>query len=359
MSAGYASRNSAAFITFDALLEAALADWAWAPHSGWGGHSSVLVELNSSAARIPWPEREAIVEWLSRQTCPVVGITADGIDHPQAFACDLVADAEEAGDIVKNIESAPLAAMVLIQLLRCTATLGVESALTVESLAYSTLQAGPEFGRWLAESGPTHKNDIADHGAPVLVERRGSCVNLRLNRPEKRNALSARMRDALVEALELVAADSSIVEVTISGAGKCFSAGGDLTEFGTTPDPATAHAVRSVRSPPAMLARCAERVRFRVHGAAIGAGVELAAFGRRVEATPETFFQLPEIRFGLIAGSGGCVSIPRRIGRQRTAYLALSARRLDANTALAWGLIDGLIESVDEPEAVNESKGFA
>ncbi|HQZ02024.1 MAG TPA: enoyl-CoA hydratase/isomerase family protein, partial [Thauera sp.] len=60
-------------------------------------------------------------------------------------------------------------------------------------------------------------------------------------------------------------------------------------------------------------------------------------------ASPTSFFQLPEIRFGLIPGAGGCVSIPRRIGRQRTAYLALSARRINAATALEWGLIDEIV----------------
>jgi enoyl-CoA hydratase/carnithine racemase len=77
--------------------------------------------------------------------------------------------------------------------------------------------------------------------------------------------------------------------------------------------------------------------------------MEMAAFGGYVEATPETFFQLPEIRFGLIPGSGGCVSIARRIGRLRTGYLALSARRLDAPTACAWGLVDRLVERAAQP----------
>lgn len=86
-----------------------------------------------------------------------------------------------------------------------------------------------------------------------------------------------------------------------------------------------------------------------MHGAAVGAGMEIAAFGAHLEATPDAFFQLPEIRFGLIPGSGGCVSIPRRIGRMRTGYLALSARRLDARTACAWGLVDAVVERDAQP----------
>ena len=67
-----------------------------------------------------------------------------------------------------------------------------------------------------------------------------------------------------------------------------------------------------------------------------------AAFADRVVARPDTFVALPEVAMGLIPGAGGTVSLPRRIGRQRTAYLALSGRRLDVATAHAWGLVDAV-----------------
>jgi enoyl-CoA hydratase/carnithine racemase len=78
------------------------------------------------------------------------------------------------------------------------------------------------------------------------------------------------------------------------------------------------------------------------HGACVGAGVELAAFAGHVKATPDAFFQLPEVSMGLIPGAGGTVSITRRIGRQRTAWMALTGGRVDAATALEWGLIDDI-----------------
>jgi enoyl-CoA hydratase/carnithine racemase len=118
--------------------------------------------------------------------------------------------------------------------------------------------------------------------------------------------------------------------------------GGDLSEFGERPDAPSAHRIRSLRNPALSLLRCAQRVEFHVHGACLGSGIELAAFGRRIYARSDAFFQLPELRFGLIPGSGGCVSLPRRIGRQRTALLALTGRRLGAREALAWGLVDEL-----------------
>jgi enoyl-CoA hydratase/carnithine racemase len=145
-----------------------------------------------------------------------------------------------------------------------------------------------------------------------------------------------------VEGLQLAVCDASIREVVIDGAGSSFCSGGDLGEFGTLPDPTTAHGIRSTRNAARLLAACADRVRVFVHGACVGAGVELPAFAGRVVAAEDAFFELPELGMGLVPGAGGTVSIPRRIGRQRTAYLALSGMRLDAATALRWGLIDEL-----------------
>ena len=67
-------------------------------------------------------------------------------------------------------------------------------------------------------------------------------------------------------------------------------------------------------------------------------------FGSHVTASPKAWFQLPELKYGLIPGAGGTVSLPRRIGRQRTAYLALSMKKISAQTALHWGLIDDIVE---------------
>ena len=79
-----------------------------------------------------------------------------------------------------------------------------------------------------------------------------------------------------------------------------------------------------------------------VHGGCVGAGVELPAFAGRVVADPAATFWLPELGMGLVPGAGGTVSIPRRIGRQRAALLAVTGRRIDAATALAWGLVDDI-----------------
>ena len=72
--------------------------------------------------------------------------------------------------------------------------------------------------------------------------------------------------------------------------------------------------------------------------------IEIPAFARTVTASANTFVQLPELSMGLLPGSGGCVSLSRRIGRQRTAWLGLTARRINATTALSWGLIDNIVD---------------
>ena len=280
-----------------------------------------------------------IIEGLAELPCPLLAVGPDRTGIPDI--CDAIVPSEIGlTAILANIGRCPIAATILVQVLRATLQMPPAQALKLESLAYATLQAGPEHASWLRADRRPRAAPAEEPGPAVRMEREGGRLALTLNRPSRHNALSVAMRDALCEALEVAVADGSIETVTISGAGRCFSIGGDLDEFGAAPDPATAHIVRSVRLPAQLLSRCAGRVDFAVQGACIGAGVELPAFGRRVTAARDSFFQLPELVFGLIPGAGGCVSIPRRIGRQRTAYLALSGRRIGAAKALEWGLID-------------------
>jgi enoyl-CoA hydratase/carnithine racemase len=72
----------------------------------------------------------------------------------------------------------------------------------------------------------------------------------------------------------------------------------------------------------------------------------MAAWAGRFTAASDAWFQLPELAMGVLPGAGGCVSLTRRIGRQRTALLVLSGKRITARTALDWGLVDQI---VDEP----------
>jgi len=306
--------------------------------SALGEQHCLLVEAKTQAADL---DLGAVADWL--RSLPAPSVAVGDPSSPLAALCDAVAaSAEEAWPLIDSSGRRPLAATVLVQLLRASEGLPLESALFAESLAYSTLQAGPEFRDWLqahrAEAPAAH----TDRGPAVLMEREGARLDLVLNRASNRNGMTVEMRDALVEALQLVLADDSVESVSLCGLGKCFSTGGDLTEFGTAPDPATAHLVRSLALPGRLLAQCASRVTVHLHGACVGSGIEFPAFAGRLVARPDAWFQLPELKFGLIPGAGGTVSIVRRIGRQRLAGWVLSGRRIDAATALDWGLIDAI-----------------
>lgn len=322
--------------------------------------ADALRALAGAAADGPWPlgedpclvfragaaggaaEARRLGDRLRTLPCPTICIAGRDASRALMRASDVVVrSAEEAQALVAAIRANPLAASVLVQLLRATETLPVSDALYAESLAYAMLQAGPEYRRWLARRAPPAAPP-RDPGPAVVVERRDGVLAIELNRPSSRNAISVEVRDALVEAFQLAIADDTIRRVTFSGRGKCFSIGGELAEFGQVPDPATGHAIRMLALPARFLAQCADRVEARVRSACIGAGVELPAFARRVVAAKNAFFQLPELQMGLLPGAGGTVSVPRRIGRQRAAWLMLSGERLNARTALEWGLVDAV-----------------
>jgi hypothetical protein len=245
-------------------------------------------------------------------------------------------------ELVDAVDRSAIASVTLVQVLRLGRALNVGEALVAESLAYSTLQGGPRFRAWLAARQPGSRHETT--GPPVLVERDGSTLTIVLNRPAVHNAFNAAMRDALVEALRLVALDPSITSVDVSGAGPSFCSGGDLDEFGTSPDPATAHLIRTSRSAGRWVHECRDRVTFHLHGACVGAGIELPAFADRVVARSDATFLLPEVQMGLVPGAGGTASIPRRIGRRRTAWLAITGTTIDAGTAVRWGLVDEIEE---------------
>ncbi len=245
------------------------------------------------------------------------------------------------GELAVAVDASPAAAVILVQLLRLSAGLPIGDGLVAESAAYSLLQGGSVHRAWLGGRPPPDRNSD-DEGPAVLLRRDGEHLEITLNRPAVHNAYNAAMRDELVAALQLAGADPTITRVELRGAGPSFSSGGDLREFGTSQDPVLAHLIRTTRSPAVWLARVASHAVAVVHGSCVGAGVELPAFASTVIADPSTTFRLPEVAMGLIPGAGGTVSLPRRIGRQRAAYLAITGRAIDAATAQDWGLVDEL-----------------
>ncbi|MEU6642867.1 enoyl-CoA hydratase/isomerase family protein [Saccharomonospora sp. NPDC046836] len=290
----------------------------------------VLVGL--AAERVPGQSR-ALTEALDLSLVPAAADTRRELvasSHP----------ADDANTLQAAATANPQATLVLAHILRATGQLDVPAALDAESFAYSTLLGGAEFATWLARRRarplPPQVHD------PVLLSRDGALLRITLNRPQRRNAYGRELRDALVAALQLAELDSTIDKVVLDGMGPSFCSGGDLDEFGTTPDLATAHLVRTRAGAALPMHRLADRLEVHVHGSCVGAGIELPAFAGRVVAHPDTTFRLPEVSMGLIPGAGGTVSLPRRIGRWRTLHMALSGRPLDAVTARSWGLIDAV-----------------
>jgi len=240
------------------------------------------------------------------------------------------------------VDRQPVAAAVAAQVHRMTLNLTFEQSLTLESLGYSMLLASESLRAWRAATPVRRRED--DDGPRVSVARSAEGIAIRLTRPKARNAVDARMRDALVAALEAAAVEPD-APVILSGDGPSFSAGGDLDEFGSADDPGRAHAIRVLRSATGCVARIAPRVTARLHGACVGAGIEIPAAAGRVLARPGAFFRLPEVAMGLIPGAGGTASIPRRIGRNRACWMAVSGADLDVATAVRWGLVDAVDES--------------
>lgn len=260
-----------------------------------------------------------------------------------------VASVDDAlAELTRRCRRWPQAAAVCDDVLRSVSSVSVFAGVITESLAYSTLQSGPEFARWLDERGPVQLPELPD---PVQAERRGGTLSIRFNRTRRHNAFTTDARAALLEALEVARLDDSVTEVVLAGNGPSFCSGGDLAEFGTFADPASAHLARTRHSPALVLAELAGRLgpgcRAEVHGQVLGSGLEMAAYCGHIRCHPDATIGLPELALGLIPGAGGTVSITRRIGRWRTAYLVLSGATIDAATALAWGLVDEI--SADVP----------
>jgi enoyl-CoA hydratase/carnithine racemase len=192
-----------------------------------------------------------------------------------------------------------------------------------------------------------HEDRAAERPA-IRLTRQGDTLQLVLDRPHVRNALNRALRDGLLEGLALAGADDSIAEVVLRGEGPSFCSGGDLNEFGSFADPASAHVVRLTTSIGRAIDALGSRLVAHVHGPCAGSGVELPAFAAQVVARRDFSASLPEVSLGLIPGAGGTVSITRRVGRHRMALLALSATRIDAATALQWGLVDRVVDEFDD-----------
>jgi enoyl-CoA hydratase/carnithine racemase len=260
---------------------------------------------------------------------------------PNDVGCDLWSSDEDAVDgWIAAATRHPQVSVAAALLLRDPPT-DIWAGLVAESTTYSLLQSGPEFATWLRS--PDRPRPATDRGRRVRVGRRegGGGDEVVLSRPSRHNALDVQMRDELFAALgELRLLKGPIV---VLAEGASFCSGGDLGQFGSFEDPASAHLVRLRRSLARRFSELSRRTVVGLHGACLGAGIELPAFAHRIVASEDAVLGLPEAGLGLIPGAGGTVSIPRRIGGARTLDLIVTGRSLDAATARAWGLVDEVV----------------
>ncbi|HEY8216272.1 MAG TPA: enoyl-CoA hydratase/isomerase family protein [Acidimicrobiia bacterium] len=282
-----------------------------------------------------WPPAPAAADAL--RALPALTIGTGAVPPELADAFDLVVD--DPGPVAAAFERAPLAAVSAALLLRHPPPT-VPAGLVAESATYSMLQAGPEFAAWRSTF---RAKPAADETAPrVRVEVHRRVTLIVLTRGDKHNALDRAMRDQLHAALNDARWSSGPVAIVADG--PSFCSGGDLDEFATFPDPVQAHLVRLDRSLASACFALAERLVVGLHGACLGAGIELPAFAAHVVAADDARIGLPEQRLGLVPGAGGTVSITRRAGRQRTLSLLLRDGTITADEARAWGLVDDVVD---------------
>lgn len=306
-------------------IEAALAEHAGAP---------VLARFD--AAALAAADERGLRAWL--RTAPLATMAIGEAPRGLRDAVDLVVGEVSTADrLAEGFERAPIAGATAALLLR-DAPIGVWPGLVAESTAYSMLQAGPEFAAWRAANPP---RPVDDDEPRVRVAHEARHTVVSLHRPHRHNALDRRMRD------ELDAALAPLVErrgpVIVRGDGPSFCSGGDLDEFATFPDPASAHLIRLTRSLAWRFHQLQRRLVVGLHGACLGAGIELPAFAARVVAADDARIGLPELGLGLIPGAGGTVSIPRRTGRQTLLRMVWSGESIDAYRARRLGLVDEVV----------------
>jgi enoyl-CoA hydratase len=183
----------------------------------------------------------------------------------------------------------------------------------------------------------------------VKTERRESVAIIKMNRPEKLNALSREMIVTLTDIFKRIGRDSDLRAVILTGAGdKAFCAGTDIEELATATD--HAHALDISERGQALcnqIENCGLPVIAAVNGIAAGGGCELALACHIRVASTNAQFSLPETRLGIMPAYGGTQRLAREIGDGRALEMMLTGRSLAAEEALRFGLINHLTTPAD------------
>src|SRR2546421_4032449 len=179
--------------------------------------------------------------------------------------------------------------------------------------------------------------------ATVTVDREAPLAILRLNRPERLNAVSRELIEDVIGALDTLEADADVRAIVLTGAGRAFCAGADLAERAGLDERAVfAHRKRVVALFD-RVARCETPLVAAVNGVAYGGGAELALLCDVILASEQAVFRFPEVALGIIPGGGGCYTLVRAVGKYRAKELVLTARKVPAAEALALGLVSRVL----------------
>jgi enoyl-CoA hydratase len=180
---------------------------------------------------------------------------------------------------------------------------------------------------------------------PLLIAREGAIAILTMNRPEAMNALSLALRGALVSAFRMLGADDEIRVIILTGAGeRAFTAGLDLKEIGAGDGAAFGGAYDLAdNNPVAALRACGKPVLGAINGAAITGGFELALACDLMIAASTARFADTHVKVKVMPGWGLSQRLPRLIGIARATQMSLTGAFIDAETALAWGLVNEVV----------------
>jgi enoyl-CoA hydratase len=190
----------------------------------------------------------------------------------------------------------------------------------------------------------------------LRVVRDGGVATLTIDRPEKRNALSAQVRTELVRALDDLDQDGTTRVVVITGAGsKAFVAGADIAEFAQR-TPIEQRAAMEGRRVFDVLAAFPKPTIASINGVALGGGCELAlACDLRIAARSARLGQ-PEVNLGILPGGGGTQRLPRLVGMGRAMRMILTGELITAEQAESIGLVD---EVADDDVLVDRTRELA
>ena len=195
---------------------------------------------------------------------------------------------------------------------------------------------------------------------PVLfeIDRRG-VATITLNRPERLNAINMVMRDVLWEYLQACRDHPDVRAVLFRGEGRAFSAGADISEFGTAPSLWESRRARHERDVWGLMLSLPAPLVARMHGFCFGAGLELPLCCDVRVAAEDTQFALPEVTLGYIPSAGGTQTLPRTIPPGAAADLILTGEPVGTEEALRWGLVSRVVPEAELDAAVEEALGRA